>query len=477
MKKNVLFVLFLLMGIILHAQQIQPGLYVGDSFQAKMDFYDALDWITLNAQDGGEYSIVLCENLAVSSSVLDYNGKAVTISIKSSGSDIQLSYATRSPSSSLFTVKKGVTFILENGVELIGRPSASRPPVTVDGGTFIMNGGAIKDSKVDHSNSWYGGGVDILSGGCFIMNGGVISGNSCFAGAGVNVSKKAVFTMNGGEISNNNAYYDNSGFGGGVCVSGTFTLVDGIIKNNTSHRKAGWFGRGGGIFVDKNGKLIMQGGTISYNSDGGIFIEGEAIMNGGIIASNTSDVVYGGGGVHIEGTFTMNNGTIVGNDGVSGGGVYGRQHSSFIMNNGEIIGNLAEGNRDSMSGSFGGGGVCVEGSFTMNGGVISNNDAKGYKIIGGGGVLVQFYATFIMNDGIISKNKTTKSGGGVFVKGTFTKSNTAGIIYGSDASEDKANIADNYGHAVYTEKGSRDTTARATMALHSRKKGSEGGWE
>ena len=37
--------------------------------------------------------------------------------------------------------------------------------------------------------------------------------------------------------------------------------------------------------------------------------------------------------------------------------------------------------------------------------------------------------------------------------------------------------ADEYGHAVYTKNGSRDTTARKTMALDSTKEGAEGGWE
>ena len=130
MKKNILLPvgLFLLAGFLLHAQST-PGLYVGDAFQGEMDLYDSLDWIAANAQDGGDYSIVLGSSIAASSSVLDYSGKSITVLLKSSGEVLQVSYATRSPSSSLFIIKEGVTFVLEKGVELVGRPSASRPPL------------------------------------------------------------------------------------------------------------------------------------------------------------------------------------------------------------------------------------------------------------------------------------------------------------------------------------------------------------
>lgn len=508
MKKNILLSvgLFLLAGMILHAQSKQ-GLYVGDAFQGEMDLYDSLDWIAANAQDGGEYSIVLGTSIAVSSSVLDYSGKSVTVSLKSSGETLQVSYATRSPSSSLFTVKAGVTFVLEKGVELVGRPSASRPPVTVDGGNFIMNGGAVKDSTVDHDNTWFGGGVDLLRG-TFTMNDGIISGNVAGSGAGVTVGenttftmnggiitgnsagdyfkgsfgggvfveKNATFTMNGGTINSNSAAHGNGyGGGGGVYVNGTFTMVDGIIKDNFGNG-----GNGGGVCVSGQGSFIMQGGTISNNSGTGVYLtsnikskyvhvvgNGKITMDGGIITGNT------GGGVCIEGSFEMNNGIISENTANFGAGVYVNS-GTFIISDGLIIENIASGTTYSQ---VGGGGVYVgsNGTFEMKGGVIAKNVAN-KNATGGGGVFVD--GKFMMNDGTISGNSTTKSGGGVLVDGgTFTKSNTAGVIYGGDAADDKANKADQYGHAVHTKNGSRDTTARATMALDSRKQGAEGGWE
>ena len=515
MKKNILLSvgLFLFAGMMLHAQQNKPGLYVGDAFQGEMDLYDSLDWIAANAQDGGEYSIVLGASIAASSSVLDYGGKSVTVSLKSSGEVLQVSYATRSPSSSLFTVKEGVTFVLEKGVELVGRQSASRPPVTMDGGNFIMNGGAVKDSNVDHSRDWFGGGVDVVRG-TFTMNDGIISGNACTGGAGVNVGENTTFTMNGGTISDNkgtkngggvnvaknatftmnggtiksNSIPHYNGCGGGVFVRGTFEMNDGVIvSNNCVDNKNSYntsYGHGGGVYVYGGGMFIMKGGTVRNNSECGIYVNaehpfglGEIIsgtftMDGGVVADNT------GGGVYIEHSlFTMNGGIISGNTARSGAGVYTMNYSSVVMNDGAIIKNTANGYSVYSENAGGGGGVYVGNgvSFTMNGGTISGNIAKG-KSIGGGGVYVR--STFTMNDGTISGNSTIKSGGGVFVDGgTFTKSNSAGVIYGGEAAEDKANKANQYGHAVYTKNGSRDTTARATMALDSQKQGAEGGWE
>lgn len=520
MKKNILLSvgLFLFTGMILHAQQNKPGLYAGDVFQGEMDLYDSLDWIVANAQDGGDYSVVLGDSITASSSVLDCKGKTVTISLKSSGKDLQVSYTTRSPSSSLFTIKEGVTFVLENGVELVGRTSASRPPITVDGGNFIMNGGAIKDSKVDDI-SWFGGGVDLLHG-TFTMNNGIISGNACAGGAGVNICENtsfimnggtikgnttigfgtgtgfgggvivcgnATFTMNGGVIDGNSADYGNGyGGGGGIYVSGTFIMNNGAIINNRCYNDSNIMygeviacGTGGGVCVSGSGTFVMHGGLISTNSNHGVYLtnnimskyvhgtgNGKIIMNGGSILFNN------GSGVSMYGTFEMNGGIIKGNHNSSGAGVY-VSSGTFTMNNGEIIENTAIGSSSTYT--QGGGGVLVKDTFIMNGGIIAKNIANG-ESAGGGGVLVD--GTFTMNGGTISGNSTTKSGGGVLVSGgSFTKSNTAGVIYGGDATEDKRNQSDVYGHAVYTQNGSRDSTARATMELDSTKQGVTGGWE
>jgi formylglycine-generating enzyme required for sulfatase activity len=392
--------------------QSSPGLYVGSEYQGEMDIYDAVDWIALNVQDGGEYSIVLGSDQKVSNISFDYGDKKVTISLKAVNGERKVTYDIAKPSYALFTVKAGVTFTLEENVVLSGVQNAGGSLVDVNGGTFIMNGGAIKDNK----KSGNGGGVIVDNSGVFTMNNGVISGNTASgAGGGVYV-RAGTFTMNEGTINGNT----NSSYGGGgVYVNtGTFTMHKGVISGNTNSS-----GGGGGVYVN-TGSFTMNNGTINGNT-------------------NSSG---GGGGVWVEkGTFTMNNGVISENTTGSGGG------GVVVFSSG--------------------------GTFTMNNGTISGNSSSSY---GGGGVWVGNGSAFTMQDGAISGNTASDAGGGVIVYkgGTFTKSGRGGIIYGSNVPEGANNSKTGNGHAVYVDGGlKRDNTARATMAMDSKKSGPEGGWD
>ena len=186
-----------------------------------------------------------------------------------------------------------------------------------------------------------------------------------------------------------------------------------------------------------------------YNSKSMVRVEGGIfIMNGGTISGNAVRVERGGGVFVDSGTFTMNNGIISGNISTnSGGGVYIRQ-GTFTMNNGTISGNSASD----------GGGVYIGGGseggfFTMNGGSIKGNSAH--------------------------------NGGGVFISsgGSFVKSGSGGIIYGSNAPEGDANRKSPSGDGVAVlcmyihGRRQRDTTARVSQAMDSRQSGAAGGWE
>jgi len=126
-----------------------------------------------------------------------------------------------------------------------------------------------------------------------------------------------------------------------------------------------------------------------------------------------------------------------------------------------------------------------------NGGTLVMNDES--KITGntntvtydgnGGGVFVNNNGTFNMEGGVISGNYATGNGGGVYVEenGTFTK--TAGTIYGYDSSTSNPtdNMANSLGHAVYVNSSpatkQRDSTADGTVFLSYNSSGSDGGWE
>jgi len=267
-----------------------------------------------------------------------------------------------------------------------------------------------------------------------------------FIAAGVHINENAKFIMNGGEISFNTT---KKGCGG-VKVHGTFTINNGKISENKALGNSG-----GGVWVEGNGRFIMNGGEISGNqASGNISIGGEGggvhmsgkdgifIMNGGIISGNIAN--GSGGGVRVDGTFTMKgNAVISGNISENdGGGV--KVYKNFTMEGGIISDNISKN---------GGGGVRIEkeGIFTMEDGEISGNiTEKG----SGGGVCVNG-GTFEMYDGKISGNKAAGSnlydwyvGGGVYVsQGLFNM--TGGMIYN--------NTADRRGGGVHVENNSTFT--------------------
>jgi hypothetical protein len=246
-----------------------PGaLYVGDVLQGEMGLLDALDWIVLNARAGGKYTIALGRDEVITPTELSYGGKTLSITLKSAGGEQTVSFAGASPSYSLFNVKPGVTFTLEDGVTLEGPLNTPKTsPVEVTGGRFVMNGG----TKTGNTNRKSGGGV-LLASGTFTMNNGTISGNIANAseinggGGGVYV-RAGTFTMNGGTIRGNTTSCPNSyreTFGGGgvfVTLGGTFIMNEGSISGNTSSA------RGGGVFIS-HGTFTKSGkGGVIYGSD------------------------------------------------------------------------------------------------------------------------------------------------------------------------------------------------------------------
>jgi hypothetical protein len=391
------------------------GLYEGEMYQGNMDLQKAANWLGRNVKNNGNYTIVLGKDEEVKSINLSFNNTSVNITLMVAGTDERTVRYRTQPTSSLITVGPGVTFIMEESVSLVGRQDNTRRLITVAGGTFIMNGGSIRNNRAASN----GGGV-VIESGAFTMNNGIISRNASANGAGIYI-RDGTFTMNNGSISENTAY----GSGGGVIIyKGTFTLNDGNIIWNTAAGSESGEG-GGGVFIGGS-NFIMHNGNITGNS------------------TNRS-----GGGVFVnKGTYTMNNGTI----------------------------------SENKAGNRNGGGIHIqEGAFTMNNGTISGNSCNWW----GGGVNVPD-GTFTMNNGIISGNKS-QYGGGVAVhpNTTFIKSSRAGIIYGSNASASLANRAEsnNNGHAVVLSDSNsnvsrvRNSTAGATQAMDSSKRGAAGGWQ
>jgi fibronectin type 3 domain-containing protein len=377
------------------------------------------------AQQGGTYTIQIAGNESLAPTILDYGGKNVTVILTGGGSEKTVGLSSNG---SLFTVKSGVTLVLDANVTLTGRSSNSDSLIEVDsGGALTMKDG----SKITGNTSPTGGGGVYVSG-AFTMDGGTISGNTApsgYVGGGVVIASPGAFTMNGGTISGNTAG-GGGGIGSGFSAGArTFIMNGGAISNNISTSS------GGGIYIG-SGTFTLNSGTISNNtaasSGGGVFVDGEysgsLTLSGATISGNTvtgSGYVGGGVGIYSGATFTMTSGTISGNRATSGGGVGGTDNTDG-------------------------------GRFIMSGGTISGNSATGASSYNG-------------------------SGGGVYLQNKYTFTKSGGTIYGSNAST-LSNTAPDGGAAVYIYISSstqrrRNTTAGPTVSLDSTKTGGAGGWE
>jgi len=274
-----------------------------------------------------------------------------------------------------FTVPVGVSeYVTENitgNVTVEGTLIFDAPNLTITGTVIVQNGGTFEMFAGTITGAGSSGVIVTGEGSTFEMSGGTIEGNSADIGGGVYISAGGSFTMpaeSTGSIRNNTA----DRFGGGVHVinsGSTFTMRGGEIAHN-----------------------ILPG---SESGGAGVRVEDGAVFNlyGGRIHNNTSHAA--GGGVQlVRGVFANT------------------AEPEFYMHGGYIEFNRSFGGNGNSTG--GGGGVRVfDGTFTMNDGVIRNNETANSN--GGGGVSVR--TTFIMNGGQIYNNETTNNGGGVALQG------------------------------------------------------------
>jgi len=216
---------------------------------------------------------------------------------------------------------------------------------------------------------------------------------------------------------------------------------------------------GGSIFEDEIVTIEKHGSnntSINLEAGGPLFsVSGELTLQGNITLTGLE--VNNSALINVYGTFNMyDNVIITGNNnrdsggypaGGYGGGVYVGNGGTFNMEGGTISSNEAD---------HWGGGVYVDagGTFTMNKGTIHGNKAKL-----GGGVYVYIegdtgerdIGKFYMNDGEISGNEATQQGGGVYIHGNAIFEKKQGTIYGSDEPDDNKKNKDTSGgaHSVY----------------------------
>ncbi len=240
--------------------------------------------------------------------------------------------------------------------------------------TLNLYGGNISGNTVSND-----GAVSVARGTTFNMYGGSISNNSTSHGT---VRALSTFRMYGGEISGNEC---TSGAAGGVYVSGTAIIEDGaVIVNNSSKRG------GGGIHVESNGTVTINGGTITGNS-----------------AKGTGTYAGGGGISYKYGMLTVNGGIITGNTDANGDedNVYIGTDQTItvgtLANNANIGVKLKNG-----TGTFTSGGAAYADKFT------SDNSTYAVAVDGSNLKLVkQFTVSFDNNGGTGSKESVKISNG------------------------------------------------------------------
>jgi len=262
---------------------------------------DKLNWLNRSADSHNTYILEVNANENIAPYTFEYKGAInITVVLKGIGENRIIKLKSHG---NMFTVKKDVTFVLDNNITLQGHNGNNGSMVYVEGGEFKMNSGTI----TGNSAGWGGGGV-MVRGGTFTMNGGTISGNKCEWGGGVHLYP-GNFTMNGGTISGNNAseagggVYLNEGgatfvMSGGTITGNTarrvggaiqlwratFTMQDGIITNN----KAG--DAGGGIWFNENSSFTKIGGTITgYKSNPN---NGNVVNDGAGVIARKGHAIY-----------------------------------------------------------------------------------------------------------------------------------------------------------------------------------------
>jgi hypothetical protein len=310
----------------------------------------------------------------------------------------------------------------------------------------VVNNAVIGGPDGGMNEAKSGGGIYVKSSILNLLDGRIESNR----GGGI-FAAESVTTMSGGIIFANSA----SHMGGGIHIrDGEFTLTGGVLTGNVALT-------GAAVYLESShdgvsSTFTMKGGDITRHASTAIFIDGYGnfILSGGTITGNGSSLAEGGGVALSGARFTMTGGEISSNEAAFGGGVFlqgftprdgGEKVAAlFDLRNGQIKTNKA---------NHGGGVFTGLGSFAQIGGVINGNSAED-----GGGVYSgsDLLNCRISEDAVISGNKASSRGGGLFVAAgeRFAKQG-GGTIFGGTPEDlhtwaDLTNSAgDGASHAVF----------------------------
>lgn len=366
----------------------------------------------------------------------------------------EISGASGSPTGATLSVQTEVPVTIKNLLLTNGYNSTTNPNTNNDttynigGGLYIGNGATVHLTDgvvITHNTATYGGGV---------YNAGTLY---IYGTASIGEPTRSVPAS--GYDEGNSSNYGSSG-GGGIYNTGNLYLGYSSIDT-----PAEWTGSiiynfsptGGAIYNKKDANVLMNNGTLKFNTHGNsgagggaVYNYGSFTMTGGTIERNQSNGKHGAGFFNADdntsgtGIFNFSGGTIKGNKAnwvygtaCSGGGVYNA--GIMYMYGNAVIGDssatTAATSSDDCSNyaSCYGGGICVSGnnaklymgykSYTsdtenepveLTGGIY-NNYIEHTTSNGGGGLAVTSNGTVIMNSGTIAHNGAFKNGTGVYI--------------------------------------------------------------
>lgn len=399
----------------------------------------------------------------------------------------EISGASGSPTGATLSVQTEVPVTIKNLLLTNGYNSTTNPNTNNDttynigGGLYIGNGATVHLTDgvvITHNTATYGGGV---------YNAGTLY---IYGTASIGEPSRSVPAS--GYDEGNSSNYGSSG-GGGIYNTGNLYLGYSSIDT-----PAEWTGSiiynfsptGGAIYNKKDANVLMNNGTLKFNTHGNsgagggaVYNYGSFTMTGGTIERNQSNGKHGAGFFNADdntsgtGIFNFSGGTIKGNKAnwvygtaCSGGGVYNA--GIMYMYGNAVIGDssatTAATSSDDCSNyaSCYGGGICVSGnnaklymgykSYTsdtenepveLTGGIY-NNYIEHTTSNGGGGLAVTSNGTVIMNSGTIANNGAFKNGTGVYIGSNYMTIGGSAVI--SDElwqySSYTLNIADSLNH-------------------------------
>ncbi len=390
-----------------------------------IDGNDSCQCIVINNAAGSSvegFSIVNARNSNFGGAIFAYcgNGDSMVSNCVISGNIEQSSHSDRG----------GGGILMYSGGKLIDCVISNNTANLRGGGVFCLEGGKIINCVITNNIAGSGGG------GVYYKSGGeafdsLIAGNTVTNGNG-----GGVYFDSGGLASNctitANSIETNYS-GGGVYFNG----AGGKLYNSSLTENTG-AGKGAGIYF-KNGGMAYSCGVSNHTAaeyGGGIYIEQSGTISDSTVSENQSG--FDGAGAYMDNGGMILNCVISANQGNNtyqtsgfggGGGVY-------ILNSGCVSNTVIEYN--SVTNVSDGGGIyCSGGGTILDSQILNNSSPEGY----GGGALIETSATFdrciingnealsfpgggIFSDGggiiqncVISRNRTGDSGGGAYANG------------------------------------------------------------